>query len=116
MKKYNLSNIMKEAWKLYKDFQKCVAEYKKTFSECLKIAWAWAKERVAKAEKVAENIVTALDICGAEVMVNVSEGTIYGETWKCSKYIRKYGFKFNSKDKVWEGTSELVRKFAESWV
>ena len=47
MKKYNLSNIMKKAWRLKKTSDK-------TFSECLKISWKMAKKRQRKLEAAAE--------------------------------------------------------------
>ena len=38
MKKYNLSEIMKRAWRMFKGVTKC------SFDECLKKAWTEAKE------------------------------------------------------------------------
>lgn len=61
MKKYNLSQIMKDAWARYRKFN---APYGKNregkkiivhaFAECLKRAWAEAKEAVETAIKAAE--------------------------------------------------------------
>lgn len=51
MKKYNLSKIMKAAWNLFKMFQKCVKSL--SFSECLRRAWAQAKEEIKAAAEAA---------------------------------------------------------------
>ncbi len=48
MKKYDLSNIMKQAWKLKRRNEN------NTFSECLKISWKAAKIRQRELEAVAE--------------------------------------------------------------
>lgn len=55
MKKYNLSNIMKNAWNLYRKAQKWVN--KLSFSECLRRAWSDAKQAIRKA---AENVQAGL--------------------------------------------------------
>lgn len=44
MKKYNLSQIMKKAWKTYRKFQSFAT--KLSFSECLRRAWTEAKKAV----------------------------------------------------------------------
>lgn len=46
MKKYNLSEIMKHAWELFKD-----DSIKLSFSECLRASWKQAKKVAAKAVK-----------------------------------------------------------------
>lgn len=56
--KYNRSEIMKEAWKLYRMSRKWVNNIEWTFSRALKRAWAMAKEAVAEAaERTAKGIV-----------------------------------------------------------
>lgn len=52
MKTYNLSNIMKHAWRLFKE-----GSIKLSFGECLRAAWKQAKKSAAKAEFVKRNIV-----------------------------------------------------------
>lgn len=58
MKLYNLSQIMKDAHRFYKSNSRMG----RTFGECLKLAWTWAKdaikfaeERKAKAEAMMAN-------------------------------------------------------------
>lgn len=46
MKKYNLSEIMKNAWATYRKFQKYVS--KLSFAECLRRAWEEAKKALEK--------------------------------------------------------------------
>ena len=42
MKRYNLSQIMKDAHRFYNSRSRMG----RTFSECLKLAWAWAKDAI----------------------------------------------------------------------
>lgn len=42
MKRYNLSQIMKEAHHFFKSNSRMG----RTFGECLKLAWAWAKDAI----------------------------------------------------------------------
>ena len=47
--KYNLSKLMKKAWTLYRKAMKKAAI---TFSDALKLAWAWLKVQDTNAAKV----------------------------------------------------------------
>ena len=58
MKKYNLSTLFKKAWALYKKASKKAAA---SFSDALKVAWAWIKVQAAKAAKI-EAVANALGI------------------------------------------------------
>ena len=51
--KYNKSEIMKAAWKRFNACKKLVKQYRETFSQSLKVAWAQAKEAVKAAAEVA---------------------------------------------------------------
>ena len=42
MKRYNLSQIMKDAHRFYRSNSRMG----RTFGECLKLAWAWAKDAI----------------------------------------------------------------------
>lgn len=53
MKKYNLHNIMVNAWKLFKMFNGCVRPL--SFAECLHRAWETAKNEVKAAAEAAAN-------------------------------------------------------------
>lgn len=61
MKKYNLSEIMKNAWSRYRKFNAPYGKNREgkkiivhTFASCLKAAWAKAKEAVKAAEEFAK--------------------------------------------------------------
>lgn len=97
MKKYNLSKIMKDTWKIYKDAQTCVAQYRLSFSECLKRAWKEAKE-IARiiAAPVIEMKVARHD----SFTVNTLTGVISGKTYTAKEFI-KSNFKT-----VWDGTTK----------
>ena len=49
MKRYDLSRLMRKAWRLY---HKAIRKAATTFSEALKAAWAWIKVQAANAAKV----------------------------------------------------------------
>lgn len=52
MKKYNLSEIMTNAWTLYRTSQKWVSPL--SFSDCLRRAWSKAKEVIKEAAEAAK--------------------------------------------------------------
>ena len=55
--KFNRSEIMKAAWSLYRMSMKWTAAHRLSFSECLRRAWAKAKDEVkAAAETAAKGI------------------------------------------------------------
>jgi hypothetical protein len=47
MKRYNLSQIMKDAHRFYNSRSRMG----RTFGECLKLAWRWAKDAIKFAEE-----------------------------------------------------------------
>lgn len=47
MKRYNLSQIMKDAHRFYRSNSRMG----RTFGECMKLAWAWAKDAIKFAEE-----------------------------------------------------------------
>lgn len=53
MSKYNKSEIMSNAWARFRNNARLVERFRKTFSECLKLAWKIAKEAVKAAEEAA---------------------------------------------------------------
>lgn len=51
--KYNRSEIMKAAWTLYRMSKKWTEAYRMSFAECLRRAWAKAKDEVKSAAEAA---------------------------------------------------------------
>ena len=51
MTKYNLSEIMKDAWKRFNNSKRWVSSL--TFAQCLRYAWAAAKEAIKAAAEAA---------------------------------------------------------------
>ena len=76
MKKYNLSEIMRKAWKLYR---KGTA----AFAECLHRAWNSAKAQPINAQRIEEDQTTA----GISEPVNTWAG------WKAAGYMVEHGAK-----------------------
>ena len=107
MKKFNLSNIMKEAWGMYRSFQKCVTTL--SFGDCLRRAWAKAK----KAARVFTGIVKNVQVAGTlahPVLVNVDMDnlTITGNTFPIRKMMRDLGMNWDSENKAWTGSRETL--------
>ena len=107
MKKYNLSNIMKAAWNLYRKFQKCVAPL--SFGECLKRAWAEAK----KAARVFTGLVSNVQIAGTlmhPVLVNINMNTltVTGNTFPVRQMMRDLGLSWDAENKAWTGSRETL--------
>ena len=81
MKKFNLHEIMKEAWKMFKSIKKngIVKDY--TFAEALRWAWAEAKKVVKAAAALAERVAfhkgMTIDVNGEELELN--RWTNYGK-------------------------------------
>ena len=57
MKRYNLSQIMKDAHRFYNS----KSRMGRTFGECLKLAWCWAKDAIKFAEEREAKIQAMLD-------------------------------------------------------
>jgi hypothetical protein len=93
MKKYNLSEIMKSAWELFKTFKNVPADingekHYDTFAKCLKKAWSKAKE--------------------ALTAVRMTEGQYKREFANCKTVEGSYSDKFGTVE-VLVGESEKAR-------
>lgn len=105
MKKYNLSEIMKSAWSLYKMSLKWVDSL--TFSECLRRAWKAAKE----AARVFTGIVRDVQVAGTlmhPILVNINMDalTVTGNTYPVRQMMREWGLTWNRENKAWTGSRE----------
>ena len=76
MKKYNLSEIMHKAWKLYR---KQIG----TFAECLHRAWNSAKAQPINAQRIEE----------AQTAAGVAEPVNTWAGWKAAGYMVEHGAK-----------------------
>ena len=107
MKKYNLSEIMKNAWSLSKMSLKWIAPL--SFSICLRRAWAAAKE----AARVFTGTVRDVQVGGTlmhPILVNVDMDalTVTGNTYPVRKLMREIGLDWDAKGKVWTGSRETL--------
>lgn len=117
---YNRSEIMKNAWNIYRMSQKWVN--KLSFSECLCRAWEQAKKD-AHTESVIKNHFGAI-VSGNRVLVDykvVADWTmgwaLTGNTYAIRKEIRAAGFKWDSESKNWYTTDRnVIRRFAAMYV
>lgn len=116
MKKYNRSEIMKKAWRTYNSFKRCVEQYRLSFSECLKRAWALAKEEERKNAFFEANSYFYTNILGCEVHVNVPDGIISGRTYGIKKELKNAGFRWNPFEKYWESNMENTIDFVKSFI
>lgn len=103
--KYNKSEIMKKAWKLYRMAQKWTTP--ETFAWALKKAWAEAKEVVANHSGKHEiNFGTMMH--PITVIVDMDSLTVSGNTFNCRREIKGYGCKWDANNKVWTGTRDQL--------
>ena len=107
MKKYDLHNIMKAAWDIYRTAQKWVN--KLSFSECLRRAWSDAK----KAARVFTGLVKNVQVAGTlmhPVLVNVDMDalTVTGNTFPVRQMMRDMGMSWDADSKAWVGSRETL--------
>lgn len=105
--KYNKSEIFKNAWKLRKMSMKWVQ--KLSFGECLRRAWAEAKEAVAVSKKFSLGQIDIL-VNRCSLCVNLYNRTVQGNTYYCRKELKSFGLLWNPHERVWEGTTEQLKK------
>lgn len=96
--KYNKSEIMKNAWSI-------VRQCKCTISVALKRAWEKSKEDL-KLAKLGKYFNAFLD--GCEVLFNLGDGVVSGNTFNCRKTLKEFGLKWNPDEKYWYGSPEKV--------
>ena len=118
MKKYNLSDIMKNAWALYRKYN---APYNRNpgqtrftkiiwkFSACLHLAWARAK----KAARVFTGIVRDVCVGGTafhpiHVDVDMDNLTVTGNTYPVRQLMREMGLSWDGIAKAWTGSREIL--------
>lgn len=116
MKKYNLSNIMKNAWTTYRKSNAGLGtnrEGKKiirwTFAACLKAAWAEAKSTARVFTGTIRNIQVAGTACHP-IMVNVDMDalTVTGNTFPVRQLMREMGLVWDGIAKVWTGSRDTL--------
>ena len=103
--KYNKSEIMKNAWNLFRDSKKWVVSI--SFSECLHRAWKKAKESVKTAETLQHEVCNV--ISGSRLYMRRSPiaeaGTmgwvIFGKTYAARRDLERMGFRFDGESKNW---------------
>lgn len=102
MKKYNLSKIMKRAWKLVKKAGFGI-------SEALKKAWNEAKSMKEEIIKmtVARNEIFA---------VNTTTGEISGKTYNAKEWLKKsFDAKWNKETRTWFAKPEEIKEELEKY-
>ena len=113
---YNKSEIMKEAWKLRKMSIKWVTPL--AFGECLRRAWAHAKETAEVSRKISSNYYgqVTLSINGCSIVAMIATGYVEGKTYGCRKELKEAGLGWNPYEKVWEGSPAQVRTLVERYM
>ena len=96
-KRINKSELMAAAWAMRKNSLRWVKEYQIPFAECLRCAWAEAKEN-AKVYKGQYTIC----VDGCWMTVNTYEGEVVGNTYKARETLKKYGLMWNPYERLWE--------------
>lgn len=85
MKRYNLSQIMKDAHRFYRS----KSRMGRTFGECLKLAWGWAKDEVKFREEREANIKALVANCKPVERSSHNEGRL---TWSDCYNVNSKGY------------------------
>ena len=103
--KYNKSEIMKAAWNLRKMSMRWVNSL--SFDECLRRAWAKAKETIANTKKLASGLVKVINgkkvyLDRAVVACDGKMGwVVTGYTYNARKELKRAGFEFDPEARNW---------------
>lgn len=113
MKKYNLSDIMKTAWSTYRKFAHVVHPI--PFDECLRRAWKAAKEALALAAKMAQNVIhIVVDGVHLNLYHTFIPGlgrmgyALFGKTYDLRKTLRRADFGWDCEGKMWFTADKAV--------
>ena len=136
MKKYNMSEIMKKAWKRYHEvrnnFYRTESERNLTikqydFSHCLKLAWRAVKAAMAFVAKMAEIIAKGGFDYEGKFFVNTTTNIISGKyTYHYRNDFKSCGFKwqyvggsaytYNNNGFAWVGNAESTTKLIKMYI
>lgn len=118
MKKYNLSNIMKNAWAIYRKRnapynrlpgQTKITKIIHTFSSCLKSAWYEAKKAARVFSGIVRNVCVGGTVCHPiHVNVDMDNLTVTGNTFPVRKIMREMGLAWDGTAKAWTGSREAL--------
>lgn len=113
---YNKSQIMKDAWALYKSIMADKITTT-TFANCLKTIWKDAKKKVAEAKAMADGIdynesIVVLDDCGREH--SVTRWTKYGKDRLYINGTRNAYYDIQSKKLFWSRAGKNTEAFCNS--
>ena len=111
---YNKSEIMKEAWRLFKGSKKLVKQYQRSFSWCLQSAWRKAKLN-AKAEALINDAVVPSENGTMYIKYGAVDDctmgwNVFGKTFYNNRELRRLGFLWSSETKCWYTNSKETAK------
>lgn len=113
--KYNKSEIMKNAWNLFKMFQKWADPL--SFSECLRRAWDNAKRTLEATKKLMSNgcmkVINGVRLgLRRTVAADYAMGWIVtGKTYAAHKELKAAGFRWDPESKNWFTTDRKVAEY-----
>lgn len=121
MKKYDMSQIMSDAWATYKKYN-AASSYNRqparySFGYCLRLSWASAKENAREFAGVVDNVQVAGTLAHPVlVTVDMTGLTVTGDTFPVRQMFREFGLNWDKASKAWTGTHDqlttLCRKYA----
>lgn len=107
MKKFNLSEIMKKAWELFRMAKKWTTP--KSFSWALRQAWKDAKEAAREFTGIVRNVQVGGTLAHP-VLVNIDMDklTVTGNTFPVRQMMREFGLDWDKARKAWTGSRETL--------
>lgn len=115
MKKYNLSQIMTEAWNIRRMSLRWTESL--SFGECLRRAWAAAKAAIREYTGIVRDVMVSGTLMHP-VLVNIDMDnlSVTGNTFAARQLLRDLGLTWDRKARAWTGSRDqlntICRKFA----
>ena len=113
--KYNKREIMKAAWSLYNTSKMWVNSL--SFAECLRRAWANAKEAIANAKRLdsgdcLKNINGVILGIRRTIVDDRTMGwAVTGKTYAARKALKAAGFEYDGEARSWYTTDRQVAEY-----
>ena len=116
MTKYNKSEIMKNAWNLFKGNKKVAEAYRLSFAECLHRAWEKAKYAVKVDNKLNGRVVVNDKYSPITMTKNFEEWAVSGKTFAWKKILKDLGFSWDCENKTWyTNNKDVARSFVRAY-
>lgn len=106
----NKSELMSAAWALYRKSLRWSNNFRLSFGECLRRAWAEAKRNA----RIFFGYVPINGVDG-KITVDVLFGRVYGQTYGWRKTLKSFGALWCPEDREWALPQDRVQEFCRKY-